>query len=280
MNLEFVFPPFFGVVQNSDKRRGVREREELSNMTEDRKAKTEQFNKQIEEFRNSMADKASKIMDTQLPSMIIHLNDFFKTPLFDLPQEKLEQSIHLRAGDKRKTDESAHEDGKPPAKKRRIDTQTSVSEVDGSDIFPVNQVVKEFLSVLKREFLECIDMFNTVKMWIQLNIPRIEDGNNFGVGIQEEAIAELTRAEDHCYACLENVAKYHVARAKLISKILKYPLIDDYPQSVYEIDMKQYADNRLSSIDLRNNLAIVYDLITKNLDKIVKPRTSHMLEMF
>lgn len=33
---------------------------------------------------------------------------------------------------------------------------------------------------LKKEFLELIESANTIKIWIQLNIPRIEDGNNFG----------------------------------------------------------------------------------------------------
>lgn len=30
-----------------------------------------------------------------------------------------------------------------------------------------------------------------VKMWITLLIPRIEDGNNFGVSIQEETLSEV-----------------------------------------------------------------------------------------
>jgi hypothetical protein len=34
----------------------------------------------------------------------------------------------------------------------------------------------------------------SVKIWIQLNIPRIEDGNNFGVGVQEESINEIARS--------------------------------------------------------------------------------------
>ena len=32
-----------------------------------------------------------------------------------------------------------------------------------------------------------LKMCNAVKIWIQLNIPRIEDGNNFGVSIQVRA---------------------------------------------------------------------------------------------
>lgn len=38
--------------------------------------------------------------------------------------------------------------------------------------------------MLKQEVLQAVSNFGAVKIWIQLNIPRIEDGNNFGVGIQ------------------------------------------------------------------------------------------------
>jgi len=87
--------------------------------------------------------------------------------------------------------------------------------------------------------LEFIEQLNSVKMWIQLNIPRIEDGNNFGVSIQvwskpkppsqftklshlqEETLNELTRAEDTAFANLDNIAKYFVTRAKLVSKVRK-----------------------------------------------------------
>ena len=46
------------------------------------------------------------------------------------------------------------------------------------------QRVKDVLTILKRELMELIENLNVVKIWIQLNIPRIEDGNNFGVGVQ------------------------------------------------------------------------------------------------
>jgi hypothetical protein len=74
--------------------------------------------------------------------------------------------------------------------------------------------------MLKKELLELIEMINVVKLWIQLNIPRIEDGNNFGVSIQEETVNELGRAEDSGFAVLESMTKYFVTRAKLVSKVL------------------------------------------------------------
>lgn len=41
-----------------------------------------------------------------------------------------------------------------------------------------------------------------------------------------------------------------------------------------------YIDLRLATKELRNNHAILYDMIQKNLEKIVKPRSSHTNTMF
>lgn len=43
-------------------------------------------------------------------------------------------------------------------------------------------------------------------------MPRIEDGNNFGVGIQEEVILELTRVEDTAFNLHDTIVKYYMAR--------------------------------------------------------------------
>eukprot|EP01087_Luapelamoeba_hula_P010403 TRINITY_DN2755_c0_g1_i5.p1 TRINITY_DN2755_c0_g1~~TRINITY_DN2755_c0_g1_i5.p1 ORF type:complete len:132 (+),score=10.84 TRINITY_DN2755_c0_g1_i5:187-582(+) len=95
------------------------------------------------------------------------------------------------------------------------------------------------------------------------------------VGIQEETISELTRSEDAGYNLLESMTKYYVTRAKLVTKVLKYPSIEDYRQSVDELDQKEYVNLRLSCLDMRNNMALCYDMLNKNIEKIITPRTSH-----
>lgn len=94
-------------------------------------------------------------------------------------------------------------------------------------------------------------------MWVQLLIPRIEDGNNFGVSIQEETVAELRTVEGEAASYLDQISRYsldlstiflflfflhlkiyfarianhlifftfryYITRAKLVSKIAKYP---------------------------------------------------------
>lgn len=137
---------------------------------------------------------------------------------------------------------------------------------------PSNPTLKTLLGVLKKEVLELIYTCNTIKVWVQLNIPRIEDGNNFGVGVQEEIVGELSRAEDSGLNVLESMTKYFLMRARIVSKILKWPQVEDYAQSVRELDEKQFISLKLSGLDLRNNYHILFDTITKNMNKLSKPR--------
>jgi len=56
-------------------------------------------------------------------------------------------------------------------------------------------------------------------MWISLLIPKIEDGNNFGVSVQEDTLAEIQQVECDATNYLEKMSRYHTARGKLITKV-------------------------------------------------------------
>ena len=107
-------------------------------------------------------------------------------------------------------------------------------------------------------------------------------GNNFGVGVQEECVAELSRVEDVSFAALETMTKYYQLRARLVHKMTKHPLVTDYRQAVIECDETQYARLRYSIVDMRNNFAFIHDLLVKNFDKLKKPRadTSYSSAMY
>ena len=49
---------------------------------------------------------------------------------------------------------------------------------------------------LKKEIRDSISIFNSLRLWIMLKVPRMEDGNNFGVSIQKECIKRLVDAQD------------------------------------------------------------------------------------
>ena len=56
-------------------------------------------------------------------------------------------------------------------------------------------------------------------MWITLKIPRMEDGNDFGVAIQEECVDTIADIEDEAYSILEAMSSYHSTRGKYVSLV-------------------------------------------------------------
>lgn len=85
-------------------------------------------------------------------------------------------------------------------------------------------------------------------------------------------MSELARAEASAFTVVESIAKYYLSRAKLITKALKYPNIEDYKMCLTDLDEKEYINLKLCCLDLANNFAILQDLVWKNMEKITKPR--------
>merc|ERR1712196_381847 len=122
--------------------------------------------------------------------------------------------------------------------------------------------------------MEGLNMLGQVKTWISLNIPRIEDGNNFGVGVQEECVAEVGRVEDSGFEVLEMMTKYFQTRARIVHKMTKHSELEDYQRAVIECDYMQNANMRICLEDVRNNFMVLHDLLVKNLEKLKRPRGS------
>lgn len=70
-------------------------------------------------------------------------------------------------------------------------------------VIPCNEHIKAMMVVLRKEINEATAALTKVKLWIQLLVPRMEDGNNFGVAVQEECSSEVSRMEEIVYNMLE-----------------------------------------------------------------------------
>ncbi|CAB4036779.1 Proteasome activator complex subunit 3 [Paramuricea clavata] len=140
---------------------------------------------------------------------------------------------------------------------------------------PLNEPLVDLIESLKPEIQDLMENCNSVKTWIQLLIPRIEDGNNFGVSIQEDILGEVTRIEAEAASFLDQISRYFITRGKVVSKVVKYPHIMDYRRTVVELDEKEYISLKLCCCELKNHYLCLHDAISKNLDKIKKPRSSN-----
>uniref|UniRef100_A0A8C2MJE8 Proteasome activator PA28 C-terminal domain-containing protein n=1 Tax=Cricetulus griseus TaxID=10029 RepID=A0A8C2MJE8_CRIGR len=140
----------------------------------------------------------------------------------------------------------------PTYKKRRLD--------ECEEAFQGTKVFVMPYGILKIN-QQLVDIIENVKPEIQL----IKDGNNFGVSIQEETVAELRTVESE----LDQISRYYIRRAKLVSKIAKYR------HPITEIDEKEYISLRLIISELRNQYVTLHDMILKNIEKIKRPWNSN-----
>jgi hypothetical protein len=93
------------------------------------------------------------------------------------------------------------------------------------------------------------------------------------VSVQEDVVQELHRAEESSFQFLDQLTKYFLRRAKLISKRTKYPDIEEYALCIQESDAKTLTSYKLCLFDLRNQYLLLHDLIQKNYEKVTNPRS-------
>ncbi|KAI8459355.1 proteasome activator pa28 [Phakopsora pachyrhizi] len=135
-----------------------------------------------------------------------------------------------------------------------------------------NPRVMAHYTFLRKHWEQLINITNDIKIHINLLVPKIEDGDTFGVQVQEECLSEISRAQDSGYNLLEAQLKHHTNRGKLASKLIKYPNVEDYQIALQEHDRKSIYLCRQHIIDLRNIYTLLTDLLHKNIVKITKPK--------
>jgi len=111
-------------------------------------------------------------------------------------------------------------------------------------------------------------------------MPKIEDGDNFGVQIQEEVLNELHRSQESGYNMRDSIRQNHLNRAKICSKIIKYPHLEDYALALKEHDDKQLYIARQNLSDLRNLYAIMTDILHKNISKLRSPKGNNGVGLY
>ncbi|MBN3323525.1 PSME3 protein, partial [Atractosteus spatula] len=228
---------------------------------------------------------AEDLVANFFPKKLLELDHFLKDPILNIIELKdIHSEINLSVPDPIILTNS--HDGLEPqnTKKRKLEDGAGDDncQVTGTKVFVMpggmmksNNKLVDLIEKVKPEIRTLIEKCNTVKMWVQLLIPRIEDGNNFGVSIQEETVAELRTVEGEAASYLDQISRYYITRAKLVSKIAKYPHVEDYRRTVTEIDEKEYISLKIIVSELRNQYVTLHDMILKNIEKIKRPRSSN-----
>ncbi|PBL00476.1 proteasome activator pa28, REG alpha/beta subunit [Armillaria gallica] len=233
-----------------------------------------QLTTEIEKFRAGLASSAEDIAFRIFPSKILELQEMIQS--FDSSSSPFHPS-HASTDGTVYPPPDSHSSEEPPSKKRRLaDPIDSNAAQNGrfTSVVVANKHISGLHAIVKRES-EQLSSTDQVKMWITLTMPKIEDGDNFGVQIQEEVLSELHRAQESAYNLRDTARQDHITRAKICSKLIKYPNLEDYMLALKEHDEKQIYFSRQHIIDIRNMYASLMDLIQKNITKIRVPKANN-----
>uniref|UniRef100_A0A4W5M3Z2 Proteasome activator subunit 2 n=1 Tax=Hucho hucho TaxID=62062 RepID=A0A4W5M3Z2_9TELE len=119
-----------------------------------------------------------------------------------------------------------------------------------------------------------------VSCWIQHLIPKIEDGNDFGVAIQEKILERIAAVKTKVDGFHTNINKYFSERGDAVAKASKSTHVMDYRSLVHEKDEAVYSDIRVILLDIRGFYAELYDIISKNLEKVTNPKGEEKPSMY
>ena len=142
-------------------------------------------------FREDLCSKTENLLGSYFPKKISELDVFLKKPaLNDANLSNLKALLDIPAPDpvkEKEEEEQKHHHEKDEKKKGDKDDK-------GPPCGPVNcnEKIVVLLKHLKPEIKDAIEQLNLVTTWLLLQIPRIEDGNNFGVAVQEKVFELVT----------------------------------------------------------------------------------------
>uniref|UniRef100_A0A2K6A3E1 Proteasome activator complex subunit 2 n=1 Tax=Mandrillus leucophaeus TaxID=9568 RepID=A0A2K6A3E1_MANLE len=145
---------------------------------------------------------------------------------------------------------------------------------------PGNEKVLSLLALVKPEVWTLKEKCILVITWIQHLIPKIEDGNDFGVAIQEKVLERVNAVKTKVEAFQTTISKYFSERGDAVAKASKETHVMDYRALVHERDEAAYGELRAMVLDLRAFYAELYHIISSNLEKIVNPKGEEKPSMY
>ncbi|XP_030625382.1 proteasome activator complex subunit 1 [Chanos chanos] len=230
--------------------------------------------KQVDGFTKKLTQEAEHLVSTFFPQKIAEMDALLQASLSLDDLSALRAPLDIPIPDPAKEELKRKKKEEKEAKEGKKDKDDDKEDEEAPPCGPIacNERVEALIKEIKPHIQTLKEKLNTVSMWVQLQIPRIEDGNNFGVAVQEKVFELLTNTRTKIEGFQTQISKYYSERGDAVAKASKQPHVGDFRQLVHELDQYQYCELRIVVLEIRNTYAVLYDVITKNFDKIKKPR--------
>ncbi|KAF3845770.1 hypothetical protein F7725_002848 [Dissostichus mawsoni] len=207
-----------------------------------------------------LKSKAEHLVACFFPKKLLELDQFLREPILNVTDLKeIHSEIKFRVPEPILFTNS-HDGMDTNTRKRKLDDGLADESWQGGTK----------TAVMPEGIIKCntklVDLIERVKPEIRTLIEKCNT---------EETVAELRTVESEAASYLDQISRYYITRAKLVSKIVKYPHVEDYRRTISEIDEKEYISLKIIVSELRNQYVILHDMILKNIEKIKKPRNSN-----
>ncbi|XP_061661758.1 proteasome activator complex subunit 1 isoform X3 [Syngnathoides biaculeatus] len=151
----------------------------------------------VDDFSKKVTKEAEELVSAFFPQKIEELQVLLKTSFECDELASLEAPLDIPIPNPEK-DEAKHK--KNEQEEREKEGKKNKKEEEEEDSVPpcgpvcCNGRIETLLKEVKPQIQTLKEKINTVTMWIQLQIPQIEDGDNFGVAVQEKVFEMLTNS--------------------------------------------------------------------------------------
>ena len=133
---------------------------------------------------------------------------------------------------------------------------------------PTHEFNNAWVGILQSELSEFVVVLQLLRTSFTLSLPSASDTNNLDIEIMEELLSELKDHMDWTNNLRGRLCHYADQRAKLLSKVYKYPGVADYKAAVRELDQYIRITLGLNWLTLRNGYTWIHQLYLRNEEKL------------
>lgn len=225
----------------------------------------------VDNFRQALYQQAESLFCNHIPQKISQLDNLLKADEFSVSDLS---SLHAPL------DIPIPDPPPPEDEEMETDNEEEKKKPPKCGFIKGNEKIIKLLDIVKPEITSLKETIITVACWISHLIPKIEDGNDFGVAVQEKILERIAAVKTKVEGFQTNINKYFSERGDAVAKASKDTHVMDYRALVHEKDEATYSEIRVIVLDIRGFYAELYDIISKNLEKVTNPKGEEKPSMY